>query len=66
VYVKDSEDEGDEDYHFQLAIQKSFGFQSQNAEDEGVGGPDVMSLRLEDKEMHLLPKTRCESPRKKK
>ena len=27
---------------------------------------DVMSLRLEDKEMHLLPKTRCESPRQKK
>jgi hypothetical protein len=29
---------------------------------------EVMSLRLEDKleEMHLLPKTRCESSRKKK
>ena len=42
MYVMDSEEEGDEDYHwyFQLAIQQSLGFESQNAEDGGDGVSD--------------------------
>ena len=40
MYVINSEDEGDEDYQVQLAIQDSIGFGSQNAEDGGVGGCD--------------------------
>ena len=33
----DLEEEGEQDYHFQLAIQQSLGFESQNAEDGGNG-----------------------------
>ena len=36
-YVMDLEEEGEQDYHFQLAIQQSLGFESQNAEDGGNG-----------------------------